>query len=79
VKKALSLALTLALAACASLLAWLWRARAALTYNEAGRYYDGADGVVYDDGAVLIYGLLALLFGLLLLASVLMTARLWPR
>jgi len=46
-KKAVSLAATLILAAGTSLLVWLWRGRAALRYNKLGRHFDEAGGIVY--------------------------------
>ena len=42
-------------------LAALWLARASLPYNEQGRYFDAANGVVYDQSAVLVYAILTLL------------------
>jgi hypothetical protein len=48
-KRAVSLTLALVLAASALLLAWMWRVRSALTYNDEGRYFDSADSVVYSD------------------------------
>ena len=76
-KKALSLAIALVLVAAATLFVWLWRVRATLPYNEAGRYFDSTDSVVYDDGAVVVYGLLALLFTAAAVAATLWTVRIW--
>ena len=78
-KKGISLAITLMLLACAALTGWLWRERAGLPYNEAGRYFDSDQGVVYDDGAVLVYGLFALAFAAMALMSALLTLRAWRR
>jgi hypothetical protein len=77
VRKILSLAITLVLLALAS--AWLWRARAALPYNEAGRFYDSAKAVVYKESAVFAYGLLALIFTATAVTSLLVTIRMWRR
>lgn len=47
-------------AGLAILFAALTVLRARLPYDEAGRYFDPADAVTYDQQAVLVYGLLAL-------------------
>src|SRR5207253_3205512 len=54
-------ALATILSMAALVLAALSLARASLPYNEQGRYFDAAKGVVYDQSAVLVYGTLALL------------------
>ena len=60
-KKAVTLAVAVTASALALLLGGLSIRRAALPYNEEGRYFDAAQSVVYTDGAVVTYGLLALL------------------
>jgi hypothetical protein len=79
VVKITSLAVTTFLLALALLSASLWRARVALPYNDLGRFYDSAKGVVFKDSAVTFYGMLALVFGAMALASALLTVRLWRR
>ena len=74
-----SLAATTVLLALATLSALLWRARAALPYNELGRFFDPAKGVVFKDSAVTVYAMLTLVFGATALASALLTVRLWRR
>ena len=49
-----------AFAGLAILCAALTVLRARLPYDEAGRYFDPADAVTYDQQAVLVYGVLAL-------------------
>jgi hypothetical protein len=71
------LAISLILLALASLFVWLWRARAALPYNDVGRYYDSAEAVVYKDSAVVVYGLLALVFSAMAVTSLLLVIRMW--
>jgi hypothetical protein len=78
-KRAVSLAITLILVAVASLLAGLWRIRAALPYSEAGRFYDSAESVVYTESAVFAYGMLALVFTAMALMSALLTVHIWRR
>ena len=78
-RKMVSLATALALIALAALLARLWLQRAALAYNSEGRYFDAAEGVVYTDDAVAVYGLMALLVAACAVAAVIWTARAWRR
>lgn len=51
---------TAVFAGLAILFAALTALRARLPYDEAGRYFDPADAVTYDQQAVLVYGGLAL-------------------
>lgn len=44
--------------------AWAY-SRAQLPYNEEGRFFDASEGIVYDSGAVVVYGLIASAFLLL--------------
>ena len=76
-KKAASLATALIAFTLALLLGRLWLRRAALPYNEQGRYYDAADSVVYTDGAVATYGMLAILGGAAAVAAILWAWRVW--
>ncbi|MEN0653215.1 MULTISPECIES: hypothetical protein [Hyphobacterium] len=50
---------TAVFAGLAILFAALTALRARLPYDEAGRYFDPADAVTYDQQAVLVYGVLA--------------------
>jgi len=43
-------------------LGWIWWKRAGLPYNEDGRYFHQATSTVLHDQAVMVYGLLALVF-----------------
>ena len=52
--------------------------RARLPY-ENGRHFDARYSVVYDESAILVYGLLALLAGLFSAAVIFGTVRLWKR
>ena len=61
VKKPLSLLAAVALSAAALLLGVTAVRRLLLPYNEEGRHFDAAAGVVYEDGAALVYALLAAL------------------
>lgn len=65
------------LALLTALFTALWLARRELPYNEMGRHFDAASAVVHDAGAVLVYGLLALICGAGALASTLVTLGLW--
>jgi hypothetical protein len=76
-KKAASLATALIASTLALLLASLWLRRAALPYNEEGRYFDAAHSVVYTDGAVGTYGLLAAFFGVVAVAAGVWAWRSW--
>jgi hypothetical protein len=58
------LALSAGLMLASVVLALLWLQRLSFTYNEQGRYFDAANGVVYDQSAVMVYGILTLLFAL---------------
>jgi hypothetical protein len=79
VKKAALLALALCLSAAALLFTRLWLYRASLPYNGQGRHFDAAHSVTYDDGAVLVYGLLALVFALPAMLTIFLAARAWRR
>lgn len=78
-KKMVSLATALALVALAALLARLWLQRTSLSYNSEGRYFDAAEGVVYTDDAIAVYGLMTLLVAASAVAAVIWTARAWRR
>jgi hypothetical protein len=69
VRKTLPTAFALLLTTAALLLARLWLQRLSLPYNEEGRYFDAAHGVVYDEGAIAVYGVLTVLFALLAVAT----------
>jgi hypothetical protein len=79
VKKAALLATATLLSAATFLLARLWFQRASLPYNEAGRYFDAAHSVVYDEGAVGAYAILALLFGLAAMLTLLWMVLAWRK
>lgn len=78
-RKAISLAITLTFAALALLSGALWHERQALLFNEQGKFFDASEGIVYEDGALVVYAGLALLFAALALAAALWTLRVWPR
>ncbi len=40
----------------------IWFNRLGLEYNSKGRYFDEASSVVYEKNAMLVYGILTLLF-----------------
>ena len=79
VKKAASLAAAAALCATALPLAALAARRLSLPYDEQGRHFDVAAGVVYDDGAALVYALLAALALVAAAAATLWAVRAWRR
>ena len=66
--KRLTGAICLIASAVFAMLAWR---RAQLPYNDLGRYFDPAANVVYDEQAVLVWGGIALLLGVLGIASLL--------
>ena len=76
--KTLAVAGSLALAALTALLIKVTVGRANLSY-ENGRYFNAKDSVVYDEGAVVVYGLLAAVLALVTAVAVWGTARLWKR
>lgn len=76
-RRAALLTVAAVLTAAALLLGLLWLQRLTLPYNEQGRYFDAANSVTYDDGAVLVYGLLALLFALLAMLALFLMMRSW--
>ena len=76
--KALAAFVSLLLAAMSALLIKLTVGRANLPY-ENGRYFDTTDSVVYDEEAVLVYGLLAAIFTLATLGSIWATYRSWRK
>jgi hypothetical protein len=78
-KRGVSLSVTLLLTALALPLAWMWRMRSALPYNDQGRYYDSADSVVYTDSALEVLGLLAIVFAAAAVAAMLWAVRTWRR
>lgn len=78
-RKAVSLTAALLLSALALLFADLCRRRAALPYNEEGRFFDAQESVVYKDSSVVAYGGLALLFALATFLAVLWAIRAWRR
>jgi predicted lysophospholipase L1 biosynthesis ABC-type transport system permease subunit len=69
---------TLAAIAVTLFLGWLAFARARLPY-ENGRHFDAAHSVMLDEGAVTLYALLALGFGLLAALLSWLTRGLWKR
>jgi len=71
-------AASLASAALTALLAALAMQRGGLPY-ENGRYFDAAESVVYDQGAVAVYALLALGSALVSALLIFATVRLWRR
>ena len=71
--------MTAILSALALLSAALWFDRAALPYNEEGRYFNVAEEVSYDDGAVIAYGALTLVFAALAILAALWAIRAWQR
>jgi hypothetical protein len=75
VKNAILLAMATLMSAVTLLLARLWFQRAALPYNAEGRYFDAAHSVVYDQGAVGVYAILAALFALAAAATLLWAFR----
>ena len=71
-------AITAALLSAATLLLGaLSLHRASLPYNEQGRYFDRANSVVLDQGAILVYGLLTGLFAFAALGAILWARRAW--
>jgi hypothetical protein len=78
-KKAAALVTASLLCVATLLLGALALRRALLPYNEQGRYFDAANGVVHDQGAALVYALLAGLFALAAFAAILWVRRLWRR
>lgn len=44
-----------------SVLTWIFIQRVALDYNSEGRFYSPEEGIIYNEQAILVYGLLALL------------------
>lgn len=76
--KTLAAAASLMLTALTALLLKLVVERAGLPYAN-GRYFDATDSVVYDEGAVVVYALLAAIFALVTAAAIWGTARLWKR
>lgn len=78
-KRAIPLALTLLLGAAGLAFAVPALRRASLPYNERGRFYDAAAGVVYKDGAPIAYGLLAALFLVAAALSAFWARRTWRR
>lgn len=79
VKKAALLVTAMLLSTATLLLALLWFQRLSLPYNEAGRYFDAAHAVVYDEDAITAYGLLTVLFALPTAAAIFWTYRAWRR
>lgn len=79
VKKTLLTATAAFLTAATLLLARIWLQRLSLPYNEQGRYFDAAHSIVYDEGAVAVYGLLTALFAVSTVVSLLLAFRAWPR
>lgn len=77
--KAAALVTATLLCAATLLLGALSLRRAALPYNEQGRYFDVANGVVYDEGAAVVYGMLAGLFALAAFAAIMWARRAWRR
>ena len=77
VKKSVSLVVAVALAATALLLAALAGRRLLLPYNEEGRYFDAAAGVIYEDAAALVYTLLAALALIAAAAALACAVRVW--
>lgn len=63
------------LSLCALGFGSLWLSRRRLDYNSEGRYFDEQAGVVYQDSAVLFYGLLFFVFLVLALLLLAMTLR----
>jgi hypothetical protein len=78
-RRAVSLASTLLLGTAGLALAILALRRAGLPYDEMGRFYDSATGIVYKDSAPLAYGLLAVLFLLAALPCAIWAVRSWRR
>jgi hypothetical protein len=76
-RKAASLAAAVTASAAVLILGTLWLGRAALPYNEEGRFFDATHSVVYTDSAVLTYGLLTALSGLAAVAAAIWARREW--
>ena len=74
-KKAASLLAALSFCAAALLLGAIAVGRLRLPYNEEGRHFDAAQGVVYDEGAAIAYTLLAALALAAAAAAVLWAVR----
>lgn len=49
-------------AALACVFAFIWNQRRKLDYSEMGQYFDAGSSVTYSEQAVIVYGVLALLF-----------------
>lgn len=67
--KAVRLIATALLAALTAGFAWLSWTRSQLPYDEQGRYFDAAAGVVNDEGAALVYAMIALALGAITLSA----------
>ena len=76
-RNAAALATAALLCTATALLAFLALHRALLPYNEQGRYFDVENGVVYDEGSAVVYGLLAGLFALAAAACIWWARRGW--
>ncbi len=74
--KAASLLVATFLSATAAGTAIRWLNRASLPY-ENGRFFDEAEGVVYDDGAVVAYAALTVLLTMAAIAAMLWARRAW--
>jgi hypothetical protein len=78
-RKALYLVASIASVLLAGALLSQFLYRWLLPYNELGRYFDAENAVVYDEGAVVLYGSLFLLSLALALAVVWATVKAWRR
>lgn len=76
--KALAIAFCAVSAAITLLLLKLTIERARLPY-ENGRHFDPRNSVVYDEGAVMVYGLLGLASAIVTAIAVVIAARVWRR
>lgn len=78
-KKFILLAMATLLTTATLLLASVWLQRMSLNYNEQGRYFDSAHSVVYDEGAIVFYGLLTALMAALAIPVAFWTFKAWRR
>lgn len=78
-RKAISLATASILTVASLAAASAWHGRATFPYNEDGRFFDDAEGVVYGDGAVVVFAVLTLLLSAAAVAALIWSWRAWRK